>query len=157
MGYGEAGQQKEILIVESTGSDTTITPVAVPTFQKLLRLNGNLDKLLEEITQLIAEKSTAWLEIDYSGSESPSDLRARLHQAIEGSSLEIRRIKNSSLLKTLRQQTEGKEEALEDLKEIDVFNRCLDAHETPEAERPELILCYQEILDTYHTADKKAE
>jgi len=159
MGYGEAGQQKEILIVDSDGTntDTTITPVVVPTFQQLLRLSGNLDKLLEKIALLVADKSTAWLEIDYSGTDTPSDLRTRLHQAIEGTSLEILRIKNSSLLKTLRQQTGNQEEALEDLTATDVFTRCLDAHEVPAEERPDLILSYNEILDTYHTADTQAE
>jgi len=157
MGYGEAGQQKEILIIEADGTDTTITPIHVPCFQPLLRIKGNLDEVLGEISQLIAEKSSAWLEIDYSGTDSPSDLRTQLYQAIEGSSLEIRRIKNTTLLKSLHQQTTSKEEALEDLSEIDVFARCLDAHDIAESEREDLTLCYQEILASYHEADSNAE
>jgi len=157
MGYGEAGQQKEILIIESDGTDTQITPVPVPTFQKLLRLSGNLDELIKEISQLIEQQSAAWLEIDYTGTDTPSDLRAQIHQAIEGSKLEIRRIKNSNLIQTLRQQTADKEEALEDLSETDVFTRCLNAHGIPETERPDLMHSYQEILTTYHTADTHAE
>ncbi len=156
MGYGEAGQQKEILIIDSDGTDTEITPVHVPCFQKLLRLNGNLDELLKEISHLIEQQSSAWLEIDYSGTDTPSDLRTRLHQATDGSDLEIRRIKNTQLLKTLRQE-KTTDEALEDLSEIDVFTRCLNAHDIPEADRPGLMHSYQEILTTYHESDTQAE
>ena len=157
MGFGEAGQQKEILIIETGKEEIQITSQPVPTFQTLARLSGDLDHILSEIESLKAQQSTAWLEIDYTGTDDQNDLRTRLHESTEGSALEIRRIKNSRILKSLQQQSGQQEESLEDLTEQEVFQRCLDLHAIPSEDQPALITSYQEILKHHHEADLNAE
>ena len=157
MGYGEAGQQKEVLIITFDQTTPTIKAQPVPCFQELLRISGTLDELLEQINKLVTQQCSAWLEIDYTGTDTINDLRTRLNQAVEDSPLEIRRIKNSSILRTLQQTTGAPEEALEDLTEMAVFQRCLDQHAVPESDRAEILRSYQEILTDYHEADTNAE
>jgi len=49
------------------------------------------------------------------------------------------------------------DETLDDLNVDDVFERCLDSHEMPEEQRPELLLAYQEIVTSFHEEDTRAE
>ncbi len=147
MGFGEADQEKKVVIVTFEGKNPIIQEKAIPCFQALKRFTGTLEELLEKITALKNQGSSAWLEIEYTGAEIIGDLQERLYQAVEGSLMEIRRIKHrrtveKSLLKA------HEEETLDDLNEDLVFMRCLQACDVPEEERAELIQSYQEIVQS---------
>jgi exonuclease SbcD len=156
MGFGEAKQKKLVLQVDFDGRTPQVTEIAIPCFQPLERLTGGLDELSVAIAALRSVGSTAWLEIDYRGDEPPSSVQERLEQAVEGSLLEIRRIRNNRPL----QQALGQSAPDETLQELDpeaVFTRCLEAYGTDEALRPELLASYREVLRSIREDDVLAE
>ncbi|MBM3162408.1 MAG: exonuclease subunit SbcD [Chlorobi bacterium] len=155
MGFGEAGQQKEVVLVEFSGNERTISAVFVPCFQQLERIGGTLEAITSRIVDLRAAGSSAWLEIEYTGNDLPGDLRGLIDEAVKGSSLEIRRIRNSRAA-SLAIGPVSQDESLEDLDELDVFLRRLDAANVPEAQRPSLLLAYQEIVELVRN-EKKGE
>ncbi len=70
--------------------------------------------------------------------------------------MEIRRIKNRRVMDQVM-QTLGDDETLDDLNEGDVFIRCLDANDGAPEARPELMACYNEIVQIIKEEDVNAE
>ena len=153
MGFGETGQQKEVVLIDFSEGERNIIELAVPLFQPLERISGTVEAITSRIFHLKAEGSTAWLEIEYTGAELPGNLRELLEEAVKGSLLEIRRIKNNRLA-TLMLQQFSEHESLDELGEFDVFERCLNAAKVPEAQRPALVQAYQEIVLSIHEDDE---
>ena len=156
MGFGEAKQQKSVCQVEFHSTAASVQLIDVPVFQKLECVKGDWDGISSRILELSATDSQAWLEVIYEGDEVIGDLRERLEDAITGTQLEILRVKNNRIIeRALRPIDE--EETLEDLNENDVLERCLDVHDIPEDQRPELLRAYQETLSSLYEDDLQAE
>ncbi len=167
MGFGEAKQQKSVVIVDfypqitqikadeevdnlrksapSADHETRISLIDVPVFQKLERVKGDWDGISSRILELSATDSQGWLEVIYDGTEVIGDLRERLEAAISGTQMEILRIKNNRIIDRVLGQIH-EEETLDDLSVNDVFERCLAVHDVPEDQRPELLRAYQETV-----------
>jgi exonuclease SbcD len=152
MGFGEAGKQKEVVEVSFSGCKPAINRVAVPCFQQLVKITGNIDTILDRIAELKRTDTSCWLEIEYTGSAAVANLREQVEDAVAESAMEIRRIQNKSMVeRVLTSAVHG--ETLDDLKEQEVFIRCLDSHGIEEEKRPELIHAYSEILLSLHEDD----
>ena len=80
-------------------------------------------------------------------------MRGLLDDAVKGSLLEIRRIKNNRLATLVLQQL-STTESLDELGELDVFDRCLNAAKVPDVQRPALVQAYQEIVVSLHDDDE---
>jgi exonuclease SbcD len=155
MGFGEADQEKSITLVEFS-EEPKVRNISVPRFQEFKTLRGGWQAVAQSIEELKARKSTAWLEIYYDGDELAADLQERLKDAIDGTGIEILRVKNNRVLeRALRGESE--EETLDDLHVTDVFTRCLESHEVPEDQRPALLSAYQEIILALNEEDVQAE
>ena len=156
MGFGEAKQQKSVCQVEFRSKSASVQLIDVPAFQKLERIKGEWNDILDQILELSRRDSQAWLEVTYDGNEVISDLRERLESAISGTKVEILRIKNNRIIdRVLRQIHE--EETLDDLNVNDVFERCLAVHGVPDNQRPELLQTYQEAVSSLYEDDMQAE
>ena len=169
MGYGEATQEKKVVLVEFNPKqeprmDTNthkskevkniisvnscslaVQEKVIPCFQELVRIVGSLDDIHTRLEELKKEDSSAWLEIEYTGNDIVSNLREMLDEALADSAMEIRRIKNRRVMDRVM-NTITEDETLDDLDAGDVFTRCLDTFEVPEADRDELTLSYKEII-----------
>jgi len=160
MGYGEAKQQKKVILVEFYNKTVQIEEYPVPCFQLLERIEGSLDAIEEKITQLKNNDDpliqSAWLEIIYTGSTIVPDLNNRLEQSLENSAMEIRRIQNKQLTNQVI-ATIHKNDTLDDLSEYDVFQRCLNGADIPEDDQEELHQSYNEIIKSLHEEDSNAE
>ncbi len=156
MGFGEAKQQKSVCRVEFHSTAASVQRIDVPVFQKLERIQGNWDDISRRIFELSAASSRAWLEITYEGAEVIGDLRERIEDAIEGTQLEVLRVKNNRIIERVLGHIDA-EETLENMDANDVFERCLDVHDIPDDQRPELLLTYQETLSSIHEDDLHAE
>ena len=151
MGFGEAKQQKSVCVVEFSGRKAEIGLLEVPLFQKLEGIRGGWEEISTRILELSVQDSDAWLEVAYDGAEVLGDLRERLEGAVAGTKLEILRIRNHRLMeRVLSRQAE--EETLDELDVMEVFQRCLAAHEVPEEQRGELVQTYKEVVDSLHDA-----
>jgi exonuclease SbcD len=122
----------------------------------LKTLQGDWPTIARTIEELKSGGSNAWLEIVYEGDEIAGDLRERLDEAIEGTGIEILRVKNNRVLERAMSGMNA-EETLDDLDTTDVFKRCLESHEVPEDQRPALLSAYQEIIVSMNEADQMAE
>lgn len=145
MGFGEARQQKSVCLIDFDGCQPKIRTLDIPCFQALCRFSGDWEALATGIAKLVDDNSNAWLEINYDGEDVISDLRQRLETAIEGSNLEILRIRNNRIVeRALGRMRE--DETLDDLDVFDVFQRCLDAHDIATDQRELLQNAYHETV-----------
>jgi len=128
----------------------------VPCFQQMVRIVGSLDDIHAKLDELKKEKSSAWLEIEYTGSNIIGNLREVLDGAIADSAMEIRRIKNRRVMDRVM-STIAENETLDDLDANDVFTRCLETFDVPDEDRQELTSSYNEIIKSLHEEDVNAE
>ena len=160
MGFGEAEQQKSVCLVtfEQTRGRAkgSVQLLDVPVFQKLERVRGDWGEVSARLFELSAGDSRAWLEVIHEGDEVIGDLRKRLDEAIEGSGMEILRVKNMRIIERALGQLHDQEK-LPDLTEQDVFERCLTAHEVSEELHPELLRTYRETLASLSDDDPRVE
>jgi len=156
MGFGEAEQQKTVIIVDFEEKKPSVRPVSVPVFQELKQIKGNLDEITESIQKLNDSGSSAWLEIEYTGKEVISNLRDSVEKAVEDSSLEIGRIINRRLVEQLMKKTEH-EEILEDLDHKEVFIRCMDSHEIPPEQKDELMRSFTAVINEIEEEDNNED
>ncbi len=155
MGYGEANQKKKVIRVEFNSRKAIIDEITVPCFQSLERLSGGLSDIEKRICELKLKGANVWLEVDFTGTNAPSNLREHLYELIPGTDIEIRRIKNSSVVnRAINRLDEG--EALGDLDELEVFNRCLESHNKSGDEGNLLMALYKETLKSLHEGDINA-
>ncbi|MCF6247649.1 MAG: exonuclease SbcCD subunit D C-terminal domain-containing protein [Desulfobacula sp.] len=156
MGYGEAEQTKQVVLVQFDGQVPIIETINVPCFQELKRISGNMTDILADIEILRKDDSHAWLEIDYTGDRVAQDLKEQIETAVGDTNMEIRRIRNRRLITHVLQKGEQME-TLEDLDVQDVFVRLLDAHNIVEQERVQLTATYMQVVNTLLEKDIHAE
>jgi len=156
LGFGEASQEKKVVLIEFNNSTAKIKEVPVPCFQQLARINGSLDDIRVQLEGLKEEDSHAWLEIEYTGRDIIGNLREILDETLAGSPMEIRRIKNRRLIDRVIGTIDANE-TLDDLNVSDVFERCLDTFDVPDEDRDELTISYNEIIKSLDEEDVNAE
>lgn len=156
MGYGEASQEKKVVLIEFNSTTPNIHEVPVPCFQQLLRIVGSLDDIHAKLEELKKEESRAWLEIEYTGADIIGNLLDILDESLADSAMEIRRIKNRRVMDRVI-STIAEEETLDDLDAGDVFTRCMDAFDVPDEDRQELTASYNEVIKDLLEDDCNAE
>ena len=156
MGFGEARQEKKVVLVEFSGTTSNIQEVPVPCFQQLVRIVGSLDDIHAKLEDLKEKKSLAWLEIEYTGSDIIGNLQDMLEETLADSGMEIRRIKNRQIMDRVISNI-SVDETLVDLNTSDVFTRCLDTFDVPDEDRDDLTVSYNEIIKSLHEEDINAE
>ena len=162
MGFGEAKQQKSVVIVDfnpqitpSVYPDRHLALKEIPRFQPLVRIVGALDDIRAGIGELKQENSRAWLEIEYTGADIISNLRELLDEMTADSVMEIRCVKNRRIIDRVISSV-AEDETLDNLSAGDVFVRCLDAFEVPDEARDELTASYDEIVASLLEEDRNA-
>ncbi|WJJ93966.1 exonuclease SbcCD subunit D C-terminal domain-containing protein [Neopusillimonas aromaticivorans] len=176
MGFGEARQQKSVCLItfdgdftqadakmpananashaSITSSQSVITARAngpsvqllpVPVFQALERVRGDWSTIDNRLQELAKTGSPVWLEIIYEGTDLVGDLRDQLDRAVADTSLEILRVKNNRIVDRMASMA-APEETLDDLSVDEVFERCLDAHDIPDDQRPALQQAYHQVV-----------
>lgn len=155
MGFGEARQQKVVVVVDFAGRTPEVQTLNVPCFQELRRIEGSLEQICSAIGELKQQHSNAWLELEYTGPEIGAALREGIDSALEGSTLEVLRIRNQNSIHRVIHR-EDMEETLDDLDVYQVFARCLDVYGVEGEERTELELLYREVVHNLYEADPNA-
>ena len=156
IGFGEAEQEKSVVLVDFSGNAPKVKNISVPRFQELKTLRGDWQTIAQGIDKLKSRGSKAWLEIVYEGDEIAGSLREQLNEAIAGTGMDILRVKNNRVLERALSRMDA-DETLDDLDVTDVFTRCLESHEVPEDQRQQLLRAYREVIASLHEADPMAE
>jgi DNA repair protein SbcD/Mre11 len=135
LGFDEARQPKEVLLVELDGAGlTTVTPLPVPCFQALVTVSGNLAGLAAAIGTAAAQGSRerpVWLEVTVAEDDYLADLPARIEALAEGLPVEVLRIRRLRGNAAARLAAETSE-TLDQLSPHDVFARRLQQEEMSE-------------------------
>ncbi|MEW8014822.1 MAG: exonuclease SbcCD subunit D C-terminal domain-containing protein [Candidatus Sedimenticola endophacoides] len=145
MGFGEACQSKSLCLVELDAAGARVQLIGVPVFRRLERVRGDWEAVSARIGELAGGGFDGWVEVVYEGGEVVGGLRRRLDEITEGRPLEILRVRNTRLTEQVLSPLH-ESETLGDLNVDEVFRRCLDLHEVPEPQRPELTRAYRETL-----------
>lgn len=156
MGFGEAKQQKILCKVSFDGSTPQIHQLDIPVFQRLVKISGDLATLRDQLTSLVHQKASIWVELVYTGSEIAPRLRDDMEELVAGSAVEILRLQNKQIVERILSQNHDSE-SLEDLSVHDVFERCLTTQDHPDVQQDDLRDAYNEILTTLYEADSRAE
>ncbi len=148
VGFGEAGQQKEVVIV-SVGRDLPpgIESVPVPCFRRLATLRGDMTRIADGLAALKMSGESAWAEVIYEGEAVPGDLMGWVVQETAGSAIEVLRVTDARLATLVLQSGESSED-LARLTEPEVFCRCMDDAAVPDDQREMLMEAFMEVLDT---------
>ena len=156
MGFNEVNQRKSVCLVDFQGTAASVARIDVPVFQRLARVTGDWQAISTRLNELVAAGSDAWLEVVYTGDEIIGDLRERLDTAVAATDMEILRVQNPRVIDRVLGRIHA-EESLDELHVEEVFERCLAAHEVPDAQRPELRDAFRETRAILHESDTRAE
>ena len=132
-----------------------VLSLPIPCFQKLAQVSGDLDTITATIRAMNNNESI-WLEVIYTGDEIVSELREQVQAMVEGLAFEVLKIKNTRTYNKVLNQ-EKTSEALQDLNELEVFERCLTTHEIAETQKESLRDAYQQILHSIYHEDSRAQ
>lgn len=136
-----------------------VISLPIPKFQKLAQVSGDLESIQQTIDntiQALEATESVWLEVIYTGDEVISELREHIQAMVDGLPCEVLKIKNTRTYnKVLNQQQIS--ETLQDLNEEEVFERCLIAHDIPDAQKSSLRDAYDQIVYNLRHEDTEAE
>jgi exonuclease SbcD len=156
LGFGDAGQQKQVVIVEFGSGEPVIRTVLVPKFRDIRTLKGDISTIENEIRSLLTLDHSVWIEVIFSGTLSASTVQTQFRDLTDGTNVVIIRTKPMEKGNyVFTPEEEG--ESLEDLSKMDVFRRCMDAKNIPTEERQELTDLFSEILHEMNEEDTLAE
>ncbi|MBS1159598.1 MAG: Exodeoxyribonuclease subunit [Proteobacteria bacterium] len=149
LGFDEAKQQKEMLLVElDCDGLKSVTPLPVPCFQGLVAVSGNLETLAGAIGAAAAQgtrECPAWLEVTVAEDDYLADLPARIEALTEGWPVEVLRIRRQRGNAVASLATEARE-TLDELSPHDVFARRLQQEELGEEMQQALNERYRAIV-----------
>jgi len=136
LGFDEARQQKEVLLVDLHADGLgAVTALAVPRFQQLVSVSGNLLELATAISAAAAEalpEQSVWMEVTVAEDDYLADLPARIEALTQGLPVEVlrvRRLRGTAAASLAAEQSE----TLDELSPDDVFARRLAQEDlTPE-------------------------
>ena len=136
-----------------------VVSLPIPKFQKLAQISGDLQTIQQAIDSTIkalAPTESVWLELIYTGDDIVSDLREQIQAMVTGLPCEVLKIKNPRTYNKVLNQ-EAASETLQDLNEMQVFERCLSANEVTDAQKLTLRDAYAQIIHDIHHKDAQAE
>ncbi|KUM05205.1 exonuclease subunit SbcD [Chromobacterium subtsugae] len=151
LSFDEAGQQKEVLLVELDGAGLrSVTPLPVPIFQPLLSLKGDLARLAEAIPAAARQADAGlplWLEVVVRGDDYVADLPARIQQMTEGLPLEVLRIRRERGDAAAALQAQASE-TLGELTPYEVFARRLALEDIDDELQRGLETRYRSVVES---------
>ncbi|WP_201527226.1 exonuclease SbcCD subunit D C-terminal domain-containing protein [Psychrobacter frigidicola] len=136
-----------------------VTSLSIPCFQRLAQVSGDLEAIkanIQALTQSRSSSESVWLEVIYTGDSIVSDLREQVAAMVEGLPCEILITKNPRDYNKVLNQ-EASSETLQDLNEMEVFERCLSVNDVTDEQKLTLRAAYGQILHAIHDKDSRAE
>ncbi|MBF2719913.1 exonuclease SbcCD subunit D C-terminal domain-containing protein [Psychrobacter sp. NG254] len=136
-----------------------VLSLPIPKFQKLAQISGDLlaiQQTIDSTIQALAPTESVWLEIIYTGDDIVSDLREQIQAIVTSLPCEVLKIKNTRTYNKVLNQ-EAASETLQDLNEMQVFERCLSANEVTDTQKLMLRDAYAQIIHNIHHKDTQAE
>ncbi|GAB7015087.1 exonuclease SbcCD subunit D C-terminal domain-containing protein [Methanogenium cariaci] len=145
VGFGEAEQQKEVIIVTTApGIPAVVRSVPVPRFRHLTTIRGDLPAISDRINELRDTSDPVWAEVIYDGAALPGDLMGEVAGMVEGTPIEVLRVKDMRLVSAALSAYQSCEE-LAELTETEVFRRRMETAEIPPEQQDRLMTAFREV------------
>lgn len=149
LGFDEARQAKQVLLVDLDATGLrAVTPLAVPCFQPMAAVTGDLQALGPLITAAAGAGSPAqpvWLEVTVTGDDYLSDLPARIGALTQGLPVEVLRVRRQRAGAAVLLSRDVLE-TLDELTPADVFARRLAQESLPPDVQAALDERYREVV-----------
>ncbi|ULN65596.1 exonuclease subunit SbcD [Vibrio gigantis] len=140
LSFDELKSQKQVCVVEFIEGERTISQLAVPTFQPLAEIKGDLSEIESQLNQYIGldGEQSVWLSIEVQAQDYLSDLQERMRALTEGLNVEVLQLRRARERRNQALEQESAE-TLSELSPMDVFTKriALEEFET-ESEKARL-------------------
>ncbi|WP_299142361.1 exonuclease subunit SbcD [uncultured Vibrio sp.] len=124
LSFDELKSQKQVCVVEFVEGERTISQLAVPTFQPLAEIKGDLSEIESQLNQYIGLDSelSVWLSIEVQAQDYLSDLQERMRALTEGLNVEVLQLRRARERRNQALEQESAE-TLSELSPMDVFTK----------------------------------
>jgi len=158
LSFSEAGNRKMVVIVEfdDQTAEMAIGQKAVPEFQELQCIRGNLDEILAAFESMDSPENSAtiWVEVQLDSEQWAPDLINRINEAVADRPIEVLAVKYLRGMQTRRLTRTRDLQTLEQLTPQEVFEkRMSEENSVDPAESDELKQAYAEIIDRVLSGD----
>lgn len=154
MGFGEAGQEKSICVVEFEKGLTSFQRHPIPVFRQLEQVRGDWPTIKARLSELAMAGKAAWLEVTHEGADVLGNFVERLEQLTKETELEVLSKKDNS--RPLRSSPAPPPIELKEQTPEQVFELCLSKLQVPQEQWPELKQCFAEISQQHDEHDPQA-
>lgn len=148
LSFDESKHQKQVYLIETNSSPVSVSDIAIPCFQPLTIINGDIDSVLEQLKALSSEyrSDSVWVEVKLKQAYVQADLQARLNEVITDSAIEILKV-SSPQVNEASQWVEQQGVTLDTLTPEQLFEHRLKSEEhLSEKQRQQLTLLYKQVL-----------
>ena len=148
MGFGEAGQEKGVYVVEVEGRSLAgVREVRVPVFQRLAKASGTMQDIWDKINALGRENVSVLVDVAHTGSDSAVGLQERVNDLVKSYPLlEVLSVRDESKAESVLHSGGIGERELGDIDPTVIFSELLEARKVDEEKRRIFMPMYQEIL-----------
>ncbi|MEZ9551950.1 exonuclease subunit SbcD [Vibrio breoganii] len=126
LSFDELKSQKQVVLVEFASSNLVgIEPVAIPSFQPMFSLKGDLASLQQQLDSIsVEEGASVWVSIEVEVQDYLTDLQQAVQKMIGDREIEVLQLRRS---RSHRERTLNQEQAetLSELSPIEVFSKRL--------------------------------
>ena len=154
MGFGEAGQEKSICVVDFQKGGTSFERHPIPVFRRLEQIRGDWPTIEARLCELSATGKAAWLDVTHEGAEVLGNFVERLEQLTKDTQLEVLSKKDNSRL--LRNSPAPPPIDLKEQTPEQLFELCLSKSQVPIEQWPELKQCFAEVSQQHDEHDPRA-
>ncbi len=155
MGFGEAGQKKQVVLIEfQNNCPLSVSEISVAISRELKIIQGDIKSIKEDLSNLCLANRPFMVELIVESELVTPLIQAQFREQVEHTQVDIVKIRRRYSIDD--EKMSDPEETLTDLDEMDVFLRCLEEHKISEGERKDLFDAYSEILASVHEEDMQA-
>lgn len=124
LSFDELKSKKQVCVVEFVQGERTISQLAVPIFQPLAEIKGDLSEIEAQLNQYIdmEEEQSVWLSIEVQAQDYLSDLQDRMRALTEGLNVEVLQLRRARERRNQALEHESAE-TLAELTPMDVFEK----------------------------------
>lgn len=124
LSFDELKSKKQVCVVEFVQGERTISQLAVPIFQPLAEIKGDLSEIESQLNQYIdmEEEQSVWLSIEVQAQDYLSDLQDRMRALTEGLNVEVLQLRRARERRNQALEHESAE-TLAELTPMDVFEK----------------------------------
>jgi DNA repair protein SbcD/Mre11 len=156
MGFGEASQEKKVVVAEISQSERNIKEVTVPPFIKLVSIKGAREKIFEKLEELKKEGSQYWIELTGEGFETGAAINELASEIEQHKSFKVLKKINPDQKTPVLSPTE-ETSALEELEPDAVFDLLMEKKNVSQEKRDELKEAYNILIGEMSNDDPNKE